>query len=210
MANTSDNIFNRLKEGHWLYGGAADCPEVSEALQRCADACFELNNIRPSESEKRNKILLSILGSAIGNFVIHSPFRCDFGFNIHLGRNFIGNFNLSILDEAEVKIGDNVMIGPNCSLLTIIHAMLPGQRSLDVMQAKPIIIGNNVWIAANVTILPGITIGDDAAIGAGSVVTKSIPPRTFAAGNPCKPIREITENDRVSLLLKQDNSQETI
>ena len=191
------NLFETLKAGAWIYAGAEDSPEISAALQRCADLCFQLNAVRPSDTEKRNCIIRELLGSIDENFIIHSPFRCDFGFNIHIGKNFIGNFNLSILDEAQVTIGDNVMIGPNCSLVTITHALLPDQRHEGIMQAKPITIGNNVWLAANVTVLPGVTIGDDSVIGAGSVVTKSIPPRTLAAGIPCRPMRPITDKDRV-------------
>lgn len=191
------NIFELLGEGHWVYGSANDLPEVSAMLCRCADACFEINTLRPSEKDRRNELLRRLLGSVGENLVINPPFRCDFGHNIHIGKNFIGNFNLTILDEACVEIGDNVMIGPNCTLATITHAMLPDQRNAGIMQAKPITIGNNVWLASNVTVLPGVTIGDGAVIGAGSVVTKSIPASTFAAGNPCRPIRPITDNDRV-------------
>ena len=144
-------------------------------------------------------MISSLLGSVGDGVVIHSPFRCDLGFNIHIGRNFVGNFNLSILDEAEVRIGDNVFIGPNCSLITIIHAFEPEQRNAGVMAANPVTIGDNVWIAANVVVLPGVEIGDGAIIGAGSVVTKSIPANTLAAGNPCRVIREITEKDEVNV-----------
>lgn len=190
-------VFDLLNEGFWLHGGAKDLPEVSERLQRCADICFEINGLKPSETAARNRLLSGLLGSVGDNLVINTPFRCDFGYNIHIGDNFIGNFNLTILDEAAVNIGDNVMIGPNCTLATIVHAMLPDQRNDGIMRALPISIGNNVWIASNVIILPGVTIGDGAVIGAGSVVTKSIPANTFAAGNPCRPLRSITDSDRV-------------
>lgn len=190
-------VFDILSEGSWLHGGAKDLPEVSERLQRCADTCFEINSLRPSQTAARDRLLRGLLGSAGANLVINAPFRCDFGYNIHLGDNFIGNFNLTILDEAAVNIGDNVMIGPNCTLATIVHAMLPDQRNDGIMRALPITIGNNVWLASNVIVLPGVTIGDGAVIGAGSIVTKSIPANTFAAGNPCRPLRPITETDRV-------------
>lgn len=188
-----------LNDGLWIYAGAKDCPDVADALTRCADLCFSYNSLPPSRNAERNKLISSLLGSVGDGFVIHSPFRCDLGFNIHIGRNFVGNFNLSILDEAEVRIGDNVLIGPNCSLITIIHAFEPEQRNAGVMAAKPVTIGDNVWIAANVVVLPGVEIGDGAIIGAGSVVTKSIPANTLAAGNPCRVIREITEKDKVNV-----------
>lgn len=197
---SEEGIFGRLQTGCWLYGGAGDRPEVSAALRRCADACFEINSLRLSDTEKRNGLLRGLLGSVGERFVINDGFRCDFGFNIHIGENFIGNFNLSILDEAKVTIGDNVMIGPNCSLITITHAFDVEQRNKGVMKASPIKIGDNVWIAANVVVLPGVEIGDGAIIGAGSVVSKSIPAATLAVGTPCRPIREISPSDRVDVM----------
>ena len=155
--------------------------------------------MRPSLLEERRKAFKMLLGDIGENSVIHSPFHCDFGFNIRIGKNFIGNFNLTILDEAEVIIGDNVMIGPNCSLITITHALLPNQRNAGIMAARSIKIGNNVWIASNVVVLPGVEIGEGSVIGAGSVVTKSIPPNTLAIGNPCRPIRPVGSNDRIDL-----------
>lgn len=194
-------VFELLDKGVWLHAGAKDFPEVTERLRRCADTCHEINSIPPSMVDKRNALLRDLLGSVGESFVINPPLRCDFGFNIHIGENFIGNFNLTILDETTVTIGDNVMIGPNCSLITITHALLPDQRNEGIMSARPITIGNDVWIASNVTILPGVTIGDGAVIGAGSVVTRSIPAGMLAAGNPCRVLRAVTEADRVEAAL---------
>lgn len=194
-----DSLLNALNSGRWVSAAAKDCPEVADALLRCADVCHEFNMLPPSRSEKRNELLKSLLGKTGNGLTIHSPFRCDFGFNIRIGDNFVGNFNLSILDEAEVTIGDNVMIGPNCSLITITHALTAAQRNAGVMAARPITIGNNVWIAANVVVLPGVEIGEGAVIGAGSVVTKSIPANMLAAGNPCRPLRPVTDEDRVEV-----------
>lgn len=197
-----ENIFRLLNEGHWLHAGAGDCPEVSVRLHRCADLCFEINSLPPSNVQKRDDLLRKLLGSAGNNLVINPPFRCDFGYNILIGHNFVGNFNLTILDEGTVTIGDNVLIGPNCTLATINHAMLAEQRSRGIMQAKPIAIGNNVWLASNVVVLPGVSIGDGSVIGAGSVVTKSIPPNVFAAGNPCTVRRPISESrDRIEPII---------
>lgn len=191
------DILNDLRNGKWMHAGAADLPDVSRLLTVCADKCHELNHLRPSAGKEREALIRSILGSVGDRFVINSPFRCDFGFNIHVGNNFIGNFNLSILDEAEVRIGNNVQIGPNCSIITITHALDPEQRNAGIMQARPVTIGDNVWLAANVVVLPGVEIGHGSVIGAGSVVTKSIPANVLAMGTPCRVIRPITGDDRV-------------
>ena len=166
---------------------------LSYGLEQCSDLCFSFNQTPPSHKEERSAMIRSLFGSIGEKFVIHSPFRCDFGFNIHVGENFVGNFNLTILDEAEVHIGDNVFIGPNTSICTVIHALDYKSRNIGIMRAAPIMIGNNVWIASNVVVLPGVTIGDGAVIGAGSVVTKNIPAHSLAVGNPCKVIREIEQ-----------------
>lgn len=168
-------------------------------LEECADRCHELNLLRPSDRAARDRLLRKILGSAGERLVINSPFRCDFGFNIHVGDNFIGNFNLAILDEAEVRIGRNVQIGPNCSLITITHAFDAGQRNAGVMRARPVTIGDNVWLASNVTVLPGVEIGSGSIIGAGSVVTRPIPSNVLAVGAPCRVLRPVTEADRVEV-----------
>lgn len=195
------NIFELLNRGEWVHAGAKDSPEVTKALQYCADICHAINTMPPSKRNDRSDLFRALFGSIGQTFVIHSPFRCDFGSNIHIGENFVGNFNLSILDEARVSIGNNVMIGPNCSLITITHALDAQQRNDGIMTARPIRIGNNVWIAANVVILPGVEIGDGAVIGAGSVVTRSIPANMLAVGNPCRTIRTITSEDRVNVTL---------
>ncbi len=130
-------------------------------------------------------------------FVIHSPFHCDFGTNIRAGKNLICNYNVTILDEGEVTIGDNVFIGPNCSIYTIIHALNPQQRNGGIMRSAPVTIGSDVWLGGNVVVLPGVTIGDGSVIGAGSVVVKDIPSGVLAVGNPCKVVRPITAADDV-------------
>lgn len=192
----TDN-FSVLRSGEWMNGFADD---LAAALSRCAELCFRLNALSPLCRSEREKIVREMIGSIGGRFVLHSPFRCDFGTNIHIGDNFIGNFNLAILDEAEVTIGNNVFIGPNCSLCTIVHALDAGQRNAGIMRALPITVGDDVWIAANVVVLPGVTIGRGAVIGAGSVVTKDVPAGVLAAGNPCRVIREIGEEAPHGLL----------
>ncbi len=184
-----------MKNGKWHNGFTDD---IAAGLDRGASMCFELNRTHPSMKTERQRILKDLLGSVGESCIIHSPFRCDFGSHIHIGNNFIGNFNLTILDEAPVHIGDNVFIGPNVSIYTITHALLAEQRNKGIMRAKPVKIGNNVWIGGNVVILPGVTIGDNAVIGAGSLVTKDIPTAMLAVGNPCKVIRPINNDDRIT------------
>lgn len=180
--------FDTLRSGEWTDGFAG---EFGEALSVCHDECFRLNSLLPSAKTEQEKILRHLLGSTGERIIINTPFRCDFGFNIHIGNNFIGNFNLTILDEAEVRIGDNVFLGPNTSLITIIHALTPQERNAGRMRALPIIIKDNVWIAANVTVLPGVTIGEGAVVGAGSVVTRYVAPFTLVAGNPARKIKDL-------------------
>lgn len=179
-----------LHSGEWMNGFTDD---VAPALMETADLCFRLNALSPKMKSEREELVKEIFGDIGASFTVHSPFRCDFGFNIHVGDNFVANFNLTILDEAEVRIGNNVFIGPNTTICTVIHAPLPTDRNVGIMQAKPVVIGNNVWIAANVVILPGVTIGDGAVIGAGSVVTKDVAPFMLAVGNPCRPLRDVRE-----------------
>lgn len=187
-----DNI-SVLRSGEWMNGFTED---ISRALSGCEELCFKFNSLPPSSLSERRQIIKSLLGGIGERFIIHSPFHCDFGTNIHVGENFVANFNLTILDEAEVTIGNNVFIGPNASLCTVVHALDAGRRNAGIMCARPICIGNDVWIAANVVVLPGVTIGDGAVIGAGSVVTKDIPPHTLAVGNPCRVVRPIAEEHR--------------
>ena len=179
---------NGLKSGEWFNGFT---PEIGKCLYECEEKCFEFNSISPALKEKRREILHGIFRAVGDNCVINPPFRCDFGSNISIGDNFTGNFNLTILDEAEVVIGDNVFIGPNTSLCTVIHSLTPEERNNGIMRALPIHIGDNVWIAANVVILPGVSVGEGAVVGAGSVVTKDVAPFTLVAGNPARVIKKI-------------------
>ena len=155
------------------------------------ELCYEYNNLRPANTEARKELLKHLLGATQENFLIEQNFWCDYGYNIEIGENFYSNHNLVILDAAKVKFGDNVFIGPNCGFYTAGHPVDYITRNKGLEYAKPIEIGNNVWIGGNVTILPGVKIGDDCVIGAGSVVTKDIPSDVVAVGNPCKPIKEI-------------------
>ena len=170
--------------------------EIVDARTKCADLCYEFNNCRPSDTEEQNRLLHQILGKIEGELVVTAPFYCDYGFNVSVGKNFYTNHNCTILDGAPVTFGDNVFIAPNCVISTAGHAIDSEQRSRGLEIARPIRVGNNVWIGANVSILPGVTIGDNTLIGAGSVVNKDIPAGIIAVGNPCRVIRKITEKDK--------------
>ena len=157
---------------------------------KAKDLCYEFNCLKPSDREKQNEIMKRILGKIEGNFRINQPFICDYGYNIEIGNNFYANHNLTILDANKVIFGDNVFIAPNCSFYTAGHPLDVESRKKGLEYAKPIKIGNNVWIGGNVIVLPGVSVGDNTVIGAGSVVTKDIPSNVVAAGNPCKVIKE--------------------
>ena len=131
-----------------------------------------------------------------GSAVVTAPFYCDYGINITLGENFYSNYNLILLDGAKITFGDNVFIAPNCVFTTAAHPIDTQQRNQGLEIALPITVGDNVWFGANVTVLPGVTIGSDTVIGAGSVVTKDIPSGVVAVGNPCRVLREITDADK--------------
>lgn len=184
-----------LGSGAWMNGFSED---IARALARCEELCFRLNSLAPSRLEERKALAKEIVGSIGDHFFLHSPFHCDLGTNVHIGDYFLGNFNLTILDEARVSIGDHVFIGPNCTLCTVVHALDAPQRNEGIMRTAPVTIEDNVWLAANVTVLPGVTIGTGSVIGAGSVVTKDVPPHTLAVGNPCKPLRAIGPVDNIA------------
>lgn len=127
---------------------------------------------------------------------IETPVHMSYGKHVHLGDNFYANFNLVMVDDGEIFIGDKVMIGPNVTICTTGHPVYPLYREMVAHYSLPIHIGNNVWIGAHSVVLPGVTIGDNAVIGAGSIVTRDIPENVVAAGNPCRVLREITERDK--------------
>lgn len=178
-----------------LYDANYDADLLRER-EECADKTYELNQLRPSRTAEREALIRSLFGKTKGNFTIVSPFYCDYGYNIEIGENFFANMNCVILDGAKVSFGDNVFIAPNCGFYTAGHPLDVERRNQGLEYAYPITVGNNVWIGANVSVLPGVSIGDNSVIGAGSVVTRSIPANVLAAGNPCRVIREITDEDK--------------
>ncbi len=173
-----------------IYNANYDEELIKERIE-VKDKCFEYNNIKPSNIEGRTKLLKEILGKYKETFYIEQPFICDYGYNIEIGKNFYANHNLVILDGNKVKFGDNVFVAPNCAFYTAGHPLDYKERNKGLEYAKPIKVGNNVWIGGNVTVLPGVSIGDNVVIGAGSVVTKDISSNVIAVGNPCRVIKEI-------------------
>lgn len=162
------------------------------------------NTLTDYQSEARKEILTQILGELNEGVFLQEPITFHYGIHTKIGKNTFINFNFTCQDDTYVTIGENCDFGPNVTIVTPLHPMLSHERRAlacpdgvrrKLCYAKPVTIGNGCWICANVTILPGVTIGDNCVIGAGSVVTKSIPANSFAAGNPCRVIREITEAD---------------
>ena len=179
-------------------------------MRTCAHKLCNAYNKLDEDSPKRGKILSKLLPHGNGVY-LQGPIYFDYGCYTTFGANCYANFNLTILDCAPVSIGDNVFIGAGVSIVTPVHPLLPAERNMyvndkgaltDLEYAKPIVIGSNCWIASNVTVCGGVTIGEGCVIGAGSVVTRDIPADSFAAGNPCRVIRKITEQDSIYLKKK--------
>ena len=166
-----------------------------EKLMATRIAIREFNELRPDETVRMEEILRGLFGRCGKTIYVNQPFRCDYGCNIHVGENFFANFNLTILDEATVTIGNNVFIGPNVSIYTACHPLDPDERRDGREWAEGVTIGNDVWIGGGAIILPGVTIGDGVTIGAGSVVTRDIPARCVAVGNPARVVKKLTEKE---------------
>ncbi len=169
---------------------------ISEQFE-AAEILYDFNMSRPSELEKRTQLMKCMFAEIGENCYIEPPFHANWsGRHIHIGNGVYANFNLTIVDDGEVFIGDHVMFGPNVTIATAGHPVLPPLRKRGIQYNLPIHIGNNVWIGAGAIVLPGITIGDNSVIGAGSVVTKDVPEDVVAVGNPCKVMRTINERDK--------------
>lgn len=157
---------------------------------------WQYNNTCPDDVKTIGRLIREIIGVHGENITVEQPFRCDYGSNIEVGENFFANYNLTILDVAKVVIGKNVLIAPNVSIYTAGHPLDPEARNSGYEYGIGITIGDNVWIGGNTVINPGVRIGNNVVIGSGSVVTRDIPDHTVAAGNPCRVIRKLREEDK--------------
>lgn len=162
---------------------------------KCADLCYDYNHTRPSNMERREEIIRQLFGKVGKNPYVEPNIFCGFGWNIEVGDNFFANNNCIFVDPGKIIFGDNVFIGPNCGFYTAHHPIHSKLRNRLYEYARPIHVGNDVWIGGGTVVLPGVTIGNNVVIGAGSVVVHSIPDNCVAVGNPCKWIRNITEED---------------
>ncbi|MDO5337884.1 MAG: sugar O-acetyltransferase [Eubacteriales bacterium] len=168
---------------------------VMEEQKVCRRILQRLNTVDRSDFEEISRIVKELLGKSEGAF-INPPFYCDYGSHIEVGKNFFANYNCMIIDVAKVKIGDNCQMAPNVAIYTAGHPIHPASRNTAYEYGIEVTIGDNVWIGGNTVIVPGVHIGSNTVIGAGSVVTKDIPDWVVAAGNPCRVIRRITEDDK--------------
>lgn len=196
-----------MTEEEKIFAGQLFCPghpDLKAIKLRSHNLCTQYNRLFEDESEPRNELLAQIVGKMGKGCFMQGPIFFHYGSHTTIGEAFFGNYNLTIQDDARVTIGDNCNFGPNVTIVTPIHPMLPDERLMmrneegkptRFCYAKPVTVGNDVWLGANVVICGGTTVGDGCVIGAGSVIVKDIPPMTFAAGNPCRVIRPITQED---------------
>ncbi len=193
-----------------MIAGKLYCPAVDElsAMRHEAHRLNQRFNALDESAEERDNITKKILNQPDTDAFFQGPISFDYGVNTTVGKQFYANFNFTVLDCCPVTIGDSVMIGPNVSLLTPLHPLRPQERNVrkaadgtlyNYEYGAPITIGDNCWIAGDVTVLGGVTIGSGSVIGAGSVVTKDIPDNVIAVGNPCRVLREITDDDQLDI-----------
>lgn len=190
-----------MTECEMLHGGGlyrSDDAALLNEQTACLERLYDFNATRPSEGEKREALLKEMFAELGENCYIEPPLRSNWGGrHVHFGKNVYANFNLTLVDDTYIYVGDYTMIGPNVTLATAGHPILPALREEVYQFNLPVRIGRNCWLGAGVIVLPGITIGDNTVVGAGSVVTRDLPSGVVAAGNPCRVLREIGERDRL-------------
>ena len=172
-------------------------PQIMEDQMKCLERLYDYNNTRPCEQQKRQAMLREMFAQIGEGCYIEPPFHSNWGGkHVHFGKGVYANFNFTAVDDTHIFVGDYTMFGPNVILATAGHPILPELRQKTYEYNMPIHIGKNCWLGAGVIVLPGISIGDNSVIGAGSVVTKDIPSNVVAVGNPCRVLRQINEHDR--------------
>ncbi len=172
-------------------------PDIAKEQLKCLDMLYCFNLTRPTEQEKRKEMLKKMFAEIGEGCYIEPPFHANWGGrHVHFGKNVYANFNLTLVDDTDIFVGDFTMFGPNVTVATAGHPILPSLREKAYQYNKSVRIGRNCWIGAGCVIVPGVTIGDNSVIGAGSVVTRDIPPSSVAMGVPCRVVREIGEHDR--------------
>ena len=172
------------------------CEGLPEDRLRGKEYMYEFNHTRPSEMDKRKELMQKMFGS-FGGGTIEPPIYFCYGSNVYIGHHFYAYFNLNLVDDYKITIGNWVKIAPNVTIAVTSHPLDPEARQRGGMFALPVVIGDNVWIGSGAIICPGVTIGENSVIGAGSVVTRDIPPNVIAVGNPCRVVREFNEHDKI-------------
>ena len=191
---------NKMSHKDKLHTGELYLPTDDSVMSQqliCLEKLYDFNATRPLEQEKRAKMLKAMFAEIGENCYIEPPFHSNWGGkHVHFGKNVYANFNLTLVDDTHIYVGDYTMFGPNVTVATAGHPILPELREQGYQYNVPVSIGKNCWLGAGVIVLPGVTIGDNVVIGAGSVVTKNIPSNVVAVGNPCRVIREVNDRDK--------------
>lgn len=200
-------IWEKMHSGDIYDPGEA---EVVEEQTKCLDRLYEFNATHPTEMEKRTAMLKEMFAEIGEACYIEPPFHTNWGGkHVHFGHHIYANFNLTLVDDTHIYIGDYTLIGPNVTLATAGHPILPELRLRGLQYNMPIRIGKNCWLGAGVTVLPGVTIGDNTVVGAGSLVTRDLPANVVAVGSPCRVIRPINEHDREYYFRDRKLTEET-
>ncbi|MFJ7998875.1 sugar O-acetyltransferase [Streptomyces sp. NPDC096310] len=202
LGSDEKEVLDRIRQGlvH------TESEAAFQAPLRRTDLIFEYNHTPPGDTDTRRALLVAILGSVGERTILNAPFSAGFGSNVHIGDDFFGNVNLAFVDDVEIRIGDGVMIAPNVTLTTTGHPVHPARRTDFGRFSEPIVIEDKVWIGSNAVVLPGVRIGYGSVIGAGSVVSRDIPPMVVAVGTPCRTLRAITDADLTTRTAAADPS----
>lgn len=188
------DIFEKMHNTSLYFLGE---PQIMKEQAACLERLYDFNATRPSETARREALLKEMFAELGENCYVEPPLRSNFGGkHVHFGNNVYANFNLTLVDDTHIYVGDYTMFGPNVTVATAGHPILPELREKGLQYNASVRIGRNCWIGANSVIVPGVTIGDNSVIGAGSVVTRDIPAKVVAVGNPCRVLREISDHDR--------------